>query len=1021
VIRPADLAAGAPDPADARRRAERLFDAAAQSALDIAGLDDAAQRIATLACQSAPYLATLLTRDPHRLVRVAADPYLRREKPREILESEIGAHAARATSPAELQAALRNIRGDELVRLGVRELELGLDTEVGRELSRLADACFDHAIAFWDRQLRLRYGAPRYVDDSGQWRDAQLAVIGMGKLGGEELNFSSDVDVIYVYSSDHGEVAGLSLHEYFAKLCSHITQALSEVTEDDVVFRVDLRLRPEGSRGAIANSLAQAERYYETFGRPWERQAWIKARACAGDRQLGSELIRALRPFVFPRLISPTVIDDVRELNRRIKRELLRPQRHRPDTHDRGDRTVRTAPGRRPSWGRRQLGAAPAMPPSAGDAGNGFDVKNGEGGIREIEFFVQALQLIHAGKQPNLQQRGTLAALDALIFAGLISDGEHLALWRAYRWLRHVEHVAQLESGLQTQIIPDDDARRLALARRLGYPSDVGFAIDLVKHTTAVSRLFATLGDVADPRAEVAAVLRGELTRSEEEDALTRLGFSDAPGAVAELARARRTSDSPLAPVAAVSERAARIGAAFLTEIATSADPDQALHRFGDLIARRGAAWSVWRLLDENPAIIRLLGSIFGASAYLSRTLVDSPELIDLLTEFGQTPPSRTVAQIAADLDARLATADPGDAEAVWSAIAEVKNGHVLRVGLADFSGALDSLAVCSELTAIAEACLDRALAIVSAQLAERHGRPPGDARLAVLGLGKLGGCELGYASDLDVVFVYAHSGGDADESDGPVPLATIQWFSRCAQRLLNALLQRTPRGRLYEIDTRLRPSGSQGLLVTSLTGWRKYHASSARLWERQALVKLRPVAGDRALGEHVAQLAAETAYGRPPAGASGARQIALAILQMRDRIERELGVGKPFTGDLKVGAGGIMDIEFAAQYLQLVHGSVHPELRTTGTAAALAAAARAGIAAPGDVELLAQGYRFLRKIEHRMRVVHDQPIYRLPDLPDELDKLARRSGFPDGATLLDHVSRWQHDIRAAYLRLLGG
>ncbi|HSR97711.1 MAG TPA: bifunctional [glutamate--ammonia ligase]-adenylyl-L-tyrosine phosphorylase/[glutamate--ammonia-ligase] adenylyltransferase [Kofleriaceae bacterium] len=981
MIRPADLAMGAPDEADALRRAERLFDAAAQSGLDITGLDAAAHRIATLACQSAPYLATLLTRDPQRLVRVATDPYLRREKPREVLANEVAARAARAKTAPQLQAALRRVRADELVRLGVRELELGLDTEVGRELARLADACFDAAIAFWDRELRARYGPPRYVDDDGAERDAHLVVIGMGKLGGEELNFSSDVDVIYVYSSDQGEAGGISLHEYFAKLCTCVTQALSESTEDDMVFRVDLRLRPEGAKGAIANSLASTERYYETFGRPWERQAWLKARSSAGDAALGAEVMRTLRPFVYPRLNPPTVIDDVRDLNRRIKRELVRPAR--------------------------------------GGGGDGFDLKNGEGGIREIEFFVQALQLIHAGKRPALRLRGTLAALDALLFAGLITDDEHFALFRAYRWLRHTEHVLQLEGGLQTQIVPDDDARRLVLARRLGYPSDVAFAIALVKHTGAVSRLFATLGDPADGRAEVAAVLRGELTEAAEIDALTQLGFADATAARAELARARRNSDSPLATAAVASERTARIGAALLAEIAASADPDQALRTFGDLIARRGAAWSVWRLLDENPPIVRLLGSIFGASAYLARTLVDTPELIDLLTELGQTAPSRSVAQVAADLELRLASAEAADPEAVWNAIAEVKNGHVLRVGLADFAGVLDPLAVCAELTAIAEACLDRALAVVEDQLVERHGRPPGDARLAVLGLGKLGGYELGYAADLDVVFVYT---GDDGESDGAAPLATVEWFSRCAQRLLNALRQRTPRGRLYEIDTRLRPSGSQGLLVTSLAGWRRYHAEDARLWERQALIKLRPVAGDRALGEQVAQLAADTVYGQPIEAASGARAIADAILQMRDRIERELGAdpsGKRHTADLKVGAGGVIDVEFAAQYIQLVHGHAHAALRTTGTAPALEAAAAAGVIPARDAELLAQGYRFLRKIEHRLRVVHDQPIHRLPEARGEIDKLARRSGFPDGGVLLEHVERWQSEIRAAYLRLL--
>ena len=955
MMRPSDLAAGAPDEADAHRRAERLFDAAAQTGLDLTDLGDPAVQIATLACQRAPYLATLLTRDPHRLGRIAKDPYLRREKPRDQLVAEVTYATSGASTGAELRAALRRIRADELVRLGVRELELGLDTEVGRELSRLADACFDAAIAFHDAELRARFGPPRFIDDDGNERPATLAVIGMGKLGGEELNFASDVDVIYVYSSDQGDAGTISLHEYFAKLCTLVTGALSDITEDELVFRVDLRLRPEGSSGAITSSLDALERYYETFGRPWERQAWIKARACAGDRALGKQAIKMLEPFVFPRITSPTVIDDVYELNRRIKRELVR--------------------GR-----------------------DGFDLKNGEGGIREIEFFVQALQLIHGGKRPNIRCRGTLAALDALLFAGLVTDDEHLVLWRAYRWLRHAEHVLQLEAGLQTQTLPAGAEARNVFARRLGIASldDV-----LARHTSAVSHLFQTLGgepgERADDRPEIAAILEGELAEHEEAAALTRLGFRDVTAARAELARARRRPRSPLSPAA--EERIARVGALLLAEVAASADPDQALRSLGDLIARRGEAWSIWRLLDDRPAIARLLGSIFGASVYLARLLVDTPELIDLLVELGQTAPTRTTEQVKRDLAARLATVDKTDPEAVWSAIAEVKNGHVLRVGLADFAGALDPLAVCVELTAIAEACLQEALAIVEASM------PKVDGALSVLALGKLGGYELGYAADLDVVFVYQ---GD-DEA--------VVHYSRLAQRLLGALRLRTPRGRLYEVDTRLRPSGTQGLLVSSLAAWRRYHEHDARLWERQALIKLRPVAGDVALGAEVARHAAQTVYGAP----HDARQVAETIGKMRDRIERELGGGfhKRSRGDLKFDAGGVIDVEFAAQYLQLVHGHAHPELRTTSTSRALRAAAALGLAPHGELELLDEGYRFLRGIEHRLRVVHDQPIHRLPESHEELDRLARRSGFPDGPTLLERVERWQQEIRRAYLTLL--
>ncbi len=997
MLRPSDLAIGAPDEGDALRRAERLFDIAAQSGLDLTSLDEAGARIATLGCQAAPYLATLLARDPHRLIRVARDPYLRREKPREVLAAEMATRAATATDARALQAVLRGVRADELVRLGVRELELGLETEVGRELARLADCCFDTAITFHDGELRSRYGAPRYVDDDGRTRDATLAVIGMGKLGGEELNFASDVDVIYVYSSDQGEAGTLSLHEYFAKLCLSVTAALSEVTEDDLVFRVDLRLRPEGAKGAIANSLAQAERYYETFGRPWERQAWIKARPSAGDPELGAEILAMLRPFVFPRLVAPTVLDDVRDLNRRIKRELVR----KPRPVD---------PAR--------------LGPGCAEPVGGFDLKNGEGGIREIEFFVQALQLIHAGKRPSLRCRGTVAALDALLFAGLVTDDEHQALARAYRWLRHAEHVLQLEGGLQTQTVPEDDESRRVLARRLGFATESDFVATLVTHTSAVARLFASLGDPnesgsGDEHPDITAILHGELAESDEATVLTRLGFVDVTAASAELARMRRHHGSPFSPGA--TERHARIGASLLGEIAASADPDQALRYLADLIAQRGETWSIWRLLDENPPLMRLLGSLLGASAYLARTLVDTPELIDLLVQLGLTAPTRDAAQVTADLEARLANVDVSDPEAAWSAVAEVKNGHVLRVGLADFGGALDPLAVCAELTAVAEACLDQALAIVERQLLARHGRPPPGAegaRLAVLGMGKLGGRELGYAADLDVVFVFSDPIGEDADSDGAVPLTTIEWFSRCAQRLLGALRQRTPRGRLYEVDTRLRPSGTQGLLVTSLAGWRRYHAEAAALWERQALIKLRPVAGDRALGAEVARLAEETVYGQPDAE-HNAREIAEAILKMRERIERELG-GDRGGGDLKVGAGGVIDVEFAAQYLQLAHGHAHPALRTTSTVGALRAAAVCRVAPERELAMLDQGYRFLRGIENRLRVVNDQPVHRLPETKQELDKLARRSGFPDGALLRAHVERWQREIRQTFLALLG-
>ncbi|MBE7448880.1 MAG: bifunctional [glutamate--ammonia ligase]-adenylyl-L-tyrosine phosphorylase/[glutamate--ammonia-ligase] adenylyltransferase [Kofleriaceae bacterium] len=978
------IAENAPDPADASRRAERWLEAWGG---DPASLPAAALDVLALSCRRAPYLATLCTRDPSRPLRVAAGPYLRREKPAAEIAAEVDRAAAAATTADELARALRRVRADELVRLGARELAMGLDTEVGRELAHLADACFDAALRFHDARLRERHGPPRYTDEAGVERDAGLCVIAMGKHGGLELNFASDVDVIYVYSSDAGAAGALSLHEYFAKLALAVTQALADVTAEDVVFRVDLRLRPEGSRGAIANSLAQVERYYETFGRPWERQAWIKARPCAGDRALGDEVMRTLLPFVHPRHTSPTIVDEVHALNRRIKREL-------------------------------DPGAGRAA--GHGDGAAGFDVKNGQGGIREIEFFVQALQLVHAGRSPALRARGTLAALDALLFAGLVTDDEHLALHRAYRWLRHVEHLLQLEGGLQTQRLPRDPTALDVVARRAGQPDAAALGATLAHHSGRVAALFATLGDPgaasesADAEDGIGHLARGELPAELERVELAALGFAD-PAAAARAS----SSGAPAAVVAVVAGRRRRGGPGPAAPCSPSwrAPPiaDAALRHAADPIGKRGAAWSVWRLLDEQRALLRLLGSILGASEYLARSIVERPELIDLLVEVGQET-RRDRAALERDADRRLAAAhaaDPGDAELAWSALAEFKNGQVLRVGLADFAGRLGPLEVCADLTAIAEVCLERAFDRVAAELRARHGvvREPGGGRgrLAVLGLGKLGGRELGYAADLDVVFV--HDG--AGDSDGERPLTAVEYFSRLGQRLVGGLHARTPRGRLYEVDTRLRPSGSKGLLVSSLAGWRRYHAREARLWERQALIKLRPVAGDPELGAEVAAEVASWLWSTPP---PPARAIAGEIVAMRDRLERELGS----PGDLKVGKGGIIDVEFAAQFLQLAHGHAVPGLRTPSTAPALRAARAAGLAAGNDLELLEDGYRFLRLIEHRLRVVHDRAVHRLPDDPGELGRLARRCGFGGGDALRERLARWQRDIRAAFERVLG-
>jgi glutamate-ammonia-ligase adenylyltransferase len=468
----------APDPDDARRWRDRLT----EIGLDDASLTHEESEVVWIACTQATYLAMLAARDPARLRAAAADLFLRREKPKARMAAELAEALAGVETGADLGRRLRNYRAREYIRLGARECGLGTADEVGRELSALADVTVDAALAFHDGELARVHGEP-LLDDG---RRAEMCVFGMGKLGGEELNFSSDIDVIYVYTADAGAAGRLSLHEYFDKLARRLGQAIGEVTEDDVVFRVDLRLRPEGTRGPLVNSMLSLEAYYESWGRPWERQAWLKARPSAGSAALGEATLELLAPFIYPRSTSAEVIRDVADLNRKIKAEL--------------------APG---------------------TLETGFDVKTGVGGIREVEFFVQALQLVHAGKQPALRERSTRRALDKLFYAGLVAERERRALGDGYELLRQVEHRLQLVSGRQTHRLPSDPAALGTLARRLGFGDARELRGQLELTTDAVAAIFATLGDEKGYRPEIAVLLDPRTDRAAAETALAGLGFRE--------------------------------------------------------------------------------------------------------------------------------------------------------------------------------------------------------------------------------------------------------------------------------------------------------------------------------------------------------------------------------------------------------------------------------------------------------------------------------------------------------------
>ncbi len=899
--------------------------------------DEEGARLLVALLSNGSYLADLLLSDPGQLAALLADPWLRRRKPRQWLAAEARAACAGAQELRPLQASLRRFARREMLRLGAREIGWGTTTEVAAELAALADACLSQAVEVCDAQLRAGHGEPV----SGE-RAPGFVVLGMGKLGGEELNFSSDVDLIYLYSTDEGAAGQLTLHEYYARLSQMVTRALGEPTEHGNVFRVDLRLRPEGRSGAICNSLAAAERYYETFGRTWERQALLRARPSAGDTALGDEFLSMVQPFVFPRSIGPETVDDVLSL-RRLFRE------------------------------------------QAGDGG--FDVKLGAGGIRDVELVAQLLQLLHAGKRSELRERGTVRALHKLTLAGLLTDREQRSLADAYQFFRRVEHRIQLEHGSQTHALPDEAAGVERLARRLGYDGAEPFLIELQKRCAAVQAVSDTLGEpVSAPPAIVLRLLDPASPRERVEADLREAGFSH----VAASADALEQVQNRLPP-------------AWLAEILASPDPDRALTHFHDLALR--ASVGLFTLLRETPPLLRMLANLFGTSDRLSRHLLSHPELWpSLLSDL--PPPKPDPARWRTLLPARLQGLDEEEA---LREMRRYQAEEILRIGIHDVAGNLDGPEVSTQLTALAEVVLAAAVKQVAARLAQRYGTPR--AELAVLALGSFGAAETRYGSDLDLVFLFSQPGTTDRGTDHQ------EWFARMAQRLIGALGALLDEGRLYDVDTRLRPSGNQGLLVTSYASFDRYHHEDAAPWERMALLRARPVfvedmdAGAQAApGQAVRRLLEEATYERG-LDLPGVRR---DLLRMRERIEKERA--RPDGGvHLRFSPGGLTDLEFIVAFEQLRRGREDPALRTAVPFVALTRLVQTGVVPEG--EALLDDYRFLQHACLRLRLLRDQPDDQLG--PEDHGRLARSLGL-SATAFGDELTTRMTRVRRVWTQVLG-
>ncbi len=810
-------------------------------------------------------------------------------------------------------AALRRHRHRNLLAILWRDLNGRADFAVTvAELSALAETLIDAAVRGVETELERRHGVPR--DPAGQ--RLRPIVLGMGKLGGGELNFSSDVDLIFAYRQG-GNCDGpraLSTEQYFASLVHTLVRWLSERTADGFVYRVDLRLRPFGDAGRPALSFAAMEQYYQRDGRDWERYAFVKARPVAGDRAAGAELLAALRPFVYRRYLDYAAFDALREMKAMIQSEVAR--------RDLAD-----------------------------------DVKRGPGGIREIEFIAQTFQLVRGGPEPALRDPRLRPVLSRLAERGLLEPSTASALDRAYVFLRTLENRLQQINDRQTHRLPDDPELTHRIATAMGYPDAAALMSDLERHRAVVEGAFRDVfalpesgsgdrwaeawGAAGDPERVGALLAEAGFRDSESGRRLCQFHQGGAYRGLGE--RARRRVD--------------RLMPRLLEAAAADARPNLALRRTLAVVDKIAARTAYVALLCERPPVLERLVFLCRRSSWITDQIAHQPALLD---ELIGTPHAET--EFARHLAARLAAAE--DPEAELNALRRAQQAEMLSLAVARLGGGLDPPEVARRLSAVADQVLAAVHGMAWRDLIERHGAPPGDPGLAIIGYGTLGGRELNFDSDLDLVFLFRAGGDGAGEAltDGPRSIDVPTFYSRLSQRILHLLTTLMPAGRLYKVDTRLRPNGKSGFLVSSFPAFAAYQREQAWTWELQALSRARWVAGDSSIATPFAALRRELLC-RPrdrPA-------LAAEVAEMREKMRGQLDQSDAERFDLKHGRGGKVDVEFITQFCRLALSRDHPALaETAGTLETLAALEPTGLLAGPQIEALTAAYRAYQAIGQR-------------------------------------------------------
>jgi len=880
-------------------------------------------------------------------------------------------------------SVLRKFKKREYIRIGLRDLlgKVGFKETV-EDISNLADVCLQAAYEHADRELQKKFGRPVYQDANGNWIESEFAILGMGKLGGRELNYSSDIDLIYIYTSSQGEtrstsessITSISNHEYFTKLALDITKSLHEITSDGNVFRVDLELRPEGNSGEIVNSLTSCEIYYQSWGRTWERQALIKARVSAGSENLGKEFFEMIEPFIYRRSLDFEAIEEIKSMKYQINKSLK-------GKHSKGN------------------------------------IKLGFGGIREVEFTIQAYQLLLGGRDKSLRVRDSLGAMKTLYEKNILTEADHNHLREAYIFLRNLENRVQITFGLQTYLLPDNEIDLAVLARkmRIAGDSQKNLADNLMKeyetHTRFVGTLFAEQF-VEKEKREAAETLSSEWDRSrigEEqftESMLAEIPFLPDPKRTYRFLKSFRDGTKFSHPSVQSIQEFYSIIPKIFQQCRRVPKPDSAIENLCRFVEATGARESFLSLFQSNEKFLELLLILFGSSGMLSQILIKQPDLVDVLTDMEAIYRFKLAEKIQEDLNSALKTSP--DFESKSLVLRRTKQAEELRIGVRYLIKEADLAGTLKDLSNLADVFLQTVYRIAcEEQKSGNHND------FCIIGMGKLGGHELNFGSDLDVLLVY-----DEGESDPP-PEGFSGYYSALSQMIYKLTSEMTSAGYAYKIDTELRPEGDAGALVLSVQGYEKYFKSRARIWEQQALVRARFVAGNAEVGKKFIEAVHQFVYQDKFEYGS-----LIEISRLRERMEQELAKESTKGKNVKLGFGGLADIEFAVQIIQLMHGKKFPRLRQTNTLSALKSFVALGLIDQDMAEELQDSYLFLRNLECALRIIRQTPTNTLPKNNKELAPLARLLGYEDaeiqaGSLLIDYDRHTQR-VRKHYRKTIG-